>query len=204
MGFYGCQMSPDGSMIVAHAFHGALHLWCRDQDKVREPWSFFCGQYFQFLKLHHCNVINQQIHGLFSEQAEWRPAVVISGHFDAVLDLSWDPEGDFILSVGADQTTRLFTPWRKQDGRQVRGILQGAHSSQLISAFTYQNVSSGRRPGTKSPGRRSTAMTCSAWRRSGGSASYREPTRRSCESSKPLGISWRTLPTSSGLQVKSC
>lgn len=33
LGFYGCQMSPDGSMIVAHAFHGALHLWCKDQDK---------------------------------------------------------------------------------------------------------------------------------------------------------------------------
>lgn len=33
LGFYGCQMSPDGSMIVAHAFHGALHLWCNDQDK---------------------------------------------------------------------------------------------------------------------------------------------------------------------------
>lgn len=33
LGFYGCQMSPDGSMILAHAFHGALHLWCKDQDK---------------------------------------------------------------------------------------------------------------------------------------------------------------------------
>lgn len=33
LGFYGCQMSPDGSMILAHAFHGALHLWCKDQEK---------------------------------------------------------------------------------------------------------------------------------------------------------------------------
>eukprot|EP00064_Thunnus_orientalis_P007824 superscaffoldBa00000890_g7846 len=85
LGFYGCQMSPDGSMIIAHAFHGALHLWCQDQDK----------------------------------EGEWRPGVVISGHFDAVQDLSWDPEGDFILSVGSDQTTRLFTPWRKQDGKKA-------------------------------------------------------------------------------------
>ncbi|KAI3358521.1 hypothetical protein L3Q82_014947, partial [Scortum barcoo] len=84
LGFYGCQMSPDGFMIVAHAFHGALHLWYKDQDK----------------------------------EGEWRPGVVISGHFNAVQDLSWDPEGEFIISVGSDQTTRLFTPWRKQDAKQ--------------------------------------------------------------------------------------
>ncbi|KAK5855175.1 hypothetical protein PBY51_005306 [Eleginops maclovinus] len=84
LGFYGCQMSPDGSMIVAHAFHGALHLWCKDQD----------------------------------EEGQWRPGVVISGHFNAVQDLSWDPEGEFILSVGSDQTTRLLTPWRKLDDKQ--------------------------------------------------------------------------------------
>ncbi|XP_028255399.1 elongator complex protein 2 isoform X2 [Parambassis ranga] len=85
LGFYGCQMSPDGSMIVAHAFHGALHLWCKDQDK----------------------------------ESEWRPGVVISGHFNAVQDLSWDPDGEFIISVGLDQTSRLFTPWRKHNSRQA-------------------------------------------------------------------------------------
>lgn len=57
---------------------------------------------------------------MLCDQGEWRPGVVISGHFDAVQDLSWDPDGEFILSVGSDQTTRLFTPWRKQDGKQVR------------------------------------------------------------------------------------
>ncbi|XP_031709814.1 elongator complex protein 2 isoform X1 [Anarrhichthys ocellatus] len=85
LGFYGCQMSPDGSMIVAHAFHGALHLWCKEKDK----------------------------------EGRWRPGVVISGHFNAVQDLSWDPDGEFILSVGSDQTTRLFTPWRNQDAKKV-------------------------------------------------------------------------------------
>uniref|UniRef100_A0AAX7T7V2 Elongator complex protein 2 n=1 Tax=Astatotilapia calliptera TaxID=8154 RepID=A0AAX7T7V2_ASTCA len=85
LGFYGCQMSADGSMILAHAFHGALHLWCKDLDK----------------------------------EVRWRPGVVISGHFNAVQDLSWDPEGEFILSVGSDQTTRLFTPWRTQESKKV-------------------------------------------------------------------------------------
>ncbi|KAM4631293.1 elongator complex protein 2 [Polymixia lowei] len=85
LGFYGCQMGPDGSMILAQSFHGALHLWRKDQDR----------------------------------EGEWSPGVVISGHFNAVQDLSWDPEGEFILSVGSDQTTRLFTPWMKRDATQT-------------------------------------------------------------------------------------
>uniref|UniRef100_A0A672SDK0 Elongator complex protein 2 n=1 Tax=Sinocyclocheilus grahami TaxID=75366 RepID=A0A672SDK0_SINGR len=80
LGFYGCQMSPDGFMILAHAFHGALHLW-------------------------HCDT--------------WRPSVVISGHFNAVQDLSWDPEGEFIITVGSDQTTRLFTPWTRNGCSEI-------------------------------------------------------------------------------------
>ncbi|KAI7798441.1 elongator complex protein 2 [Triplophysa rosa] len=84
LGFNGCQMSPDGSMILAHAFHGALHLW------------------------HHDN-----------SQGEWRPAVVVSGHFNAVQDLSWDPEGEFIITVGSDQTTRFLTPWKRKECSQV-------------------------------------------------------------------------------------
>ncbi|KAG7254162.1 hypothetical protein CRUP_007735, partial [Coryphaenoides rupestris] len=87
LGFYGCQMAPDGSMIVAHAFHGALHLWSRGPDR----------------------------------EGEWSPAVVMSGHFNAVQDLSWDPEGEYLLSVGSDQTTRLLTPWKqkRKDGTQI-------------------------------------------------------------------------------------
>lgn len=45
LGFSDCQFSPDGSMIIAHAFHGALHLWKQAAvNKVR-----CCG--VGFLKL---------------------------------------------------------------------------------------------------------------------------------------------------------
>nr|KAF6422281.1 elongator acetyltransferase complex subunit 2 [Rousettus aegyptiacus] len=85
LGFYDCQFNEDGSMIIAHAFHGALHLWKQ-------------------------NVANPR---------EWTPEIVISGHFDGVQDLMWDPEGEFIITVGTDQTTRLFAPWKKKDHSQV-------------------------------------------------------------------------------------
>lgn len=115
LGFYGCQMSPDGSMIVAHAFHGALHLWRKDRDKeVSLEGSDRSGE----------DGGGEANSRTLSPQGEWRPGVVVSGHFNAVLDLGWDPEGEFILSVGADQMTRLFTPWRKHDGQRVSGEKQ--------------------------------------------------------------------------------
>ncbi|XP_057878607.1 elongator complex protein 2 isoform X1 [Melospiza georgiana] len=85
LGFFDCQFSPDGSMIIAHAFHGALHLW--KQDTVNKK--------------------------------EWTPEVVISGHFNSVEDVKWDPEGEFVISVGFDQTTRLFAPWKRKEETEV-------------------------------------------------------------------------------------
>ncbi|KAM6148695.1 elongator complex protein 2 [Erethizon dorsatum] len=85
LGFYDCQFNEDGSMIIAHAFHGALHLWKQSTVNPRE----------------------------------WTPEIVISGHFDGVQDLMWDPEGEFIITVGTDQTTRLFAPWKRKDQSQV-------------------------------------------------------------------------------------
>uniref|UniRef100_A0A3Q2Y1I7 Elongator complex protein 2 n=1 Tax=Hippocampus comes TaxID=109280 RepID=A0A3Q2Y1I7_HIPCM len=82
LGFYGCQMSPNACVILAHAFHGALHMWRKD--------------------------------------GEWRPGVALSGHFNAVQDLSWDPEGEFVISVSSDQTTRLFMPWRTEPAGRPR------------------------------------------------------------------------------------
>ncbi|XP_072186030.1 elongator complex protein 2 isoform X1 [Excalfactoria chinensis] len=85
LGFFDCQFSPDGSMIIAHAFHGAFHLW--KQASVNKK--------------------------------EWTPEVVISGHFNSVEDVQWDPEGEFIISVGSDQTTRLFAPWKRKHETEV-------------------------------------------------------------------------------------
>ncbi|XP_019751508.1 elongator complex protein 2 [Hippocampus comes] len=85
LGFYGCQMSPNACVILAHAFHGALHMWRKDAGS-----------------------------------GEWRPGVALSGHFNAVQDLSWDPEGEFVISVSSDQTTRLFMPWRTEPAGRPR------------------------------------------------------------------------------------
>lgn len=44
---------------------------------------------------------------------------MISGHFNSAEDVKWDPEGEFIISVGLDQTTRLFAPWKRKHETEV-------------------------------------------------------------------------------------
>ncbi|XP_019395716.1 PREDICTED: elongator complex protein 2 [Crocodylus porosus] len=85
LGFFDCQFSSDGSMILAHAFHGALHLW------KQTP----------------------------ANKKEWTPEIVISGHYNSVQDLQWDPEGEFIITVSSDQTTRLFAPWKRKHQTEI-------------------------------------------------------------------------------------
>lgn len=49
--------------------------------------------------------------------AAWEQAVAVSGHTRAVTGLAWAPSGDYLLSTGSDQTTRLHARWAAGDGR---------------------------------------------------------------------------------------
>lgn len=41
------------------------------------------------------------------------PSVTFGGHFKEVVDLQWEPDGEFILSASTDQTTRIHCPWNR-------------------------------------------------------------------------------------------
>ncbi|XP_030766678.1 probable elongator complex protein 2 [Sitophilus oryzae] len=63
-------------------------------------------------------IIAYSYHGAFhiwtkNAQDLWDSMVTVGGHFDEVVDLSWDPKGDFLYSVSSDQTARIHAPYQK-------------------------------------------------------------------------------------------
>ncbi|XP_030846506.1 elongator complex protein 2 isoform X2 [Strongylocentrotus purpuratus] len=90
LGLYGCQFSPDGEAILSHGYQGAFHLWTKEAPKAS---------------------------GEGQGPSSWSPSEVVSGHYSGVQDLAWNPDGNFLLSVGLDQTTRLHAVWRR-DGKE--------------------------------------------------------------------------------------
>ncbi|XP_016987168.2 probable elongator complex protein 2 [Drosophila rhopaloa] len=48
----------------------------------------------------------------------WTSNVIVGGHYGEVRDLAWEHEGAYLMSVSADQTTRLHAPWL-QDGHNT-------------------------------------------------------------------------------------
>ncbi|KAL9129852.1 MAG: hypothetical protein Q9217_001807 [Psora testacea] len=49
-------------------------------------------------------------------QDRWEQGIGISGHTKAVTDIAWSKDGDYLLSTGSDQTTRLYAEWKRQAG----------------------------------------------------------------------------------------
>jgi len=56
----------------------------------------------------------------------------VGGHFGEVMDLQWEPGGQFLFSVSTDQTTRIHAPWVRDDHQEV--------SEQLCSSHVKRNL----------------------------------------------------------------
>lgn len=103
LGFFGARMAPSRRSLLGHGYHGSFHLWQLDEID---------GD------------------GGDGPPAGWRPVVMAAGgHFGEVRDVAWDPSGSYVLSVSADQTTRVHAPlgersavvWHELARPQVHG-----------------------------------------------------------------------------------
>ncbi|KAI9098667.1 WD40-repeat-containing domain protein [Phlyctochytrium arcticum] len=81
--------------------------------------GFYGGQFSADGKHIVANGYNGAIHVWKQGQSDtdWAPAVGVSGHYKAVEDLRWDPQGQTLLSASLDQTSRLFSEWKRRDVR---------------------------------------------------------------------------------------
>ena len=92
LGYFGGSFSPDGTSIVAHGFTGALHLW--DQRQGGTPHGA----------------------GSSSSSGSWVPRHAQGGHFAPVASCCWSMDGGCLLTVGEDQTARIFPQVKSASG----------------------------------------------------------------------------------------
>jgi len=59
-----------------------------------------------------------RVWGYKSDEDRWLQQVGITGHVREVKDVAWSKDGNYLLSTGSDQTTRLYAEW-KRDGTQT-------------------------------------------------------------------------------------
>ena len=52
----------------------------------------------------------------WQERGSWVGTPMPGGHFGSVVDLSWAPSGDYLLSASTDQSVRVWTEWRESEG----------------------------------------------------------------------------------------
>jgi elongator complex protein 2 len=70
----------------------------------------------------------------------WRPGVMIGGHQGPVADLSWSPGGEFLLSVGADQTTRCHACCTGRGGAWHEVARPQVHGYDMTCVATLPNL----------------------------------------------------------------
>lgn len=123
---------PDMSNLISTSMDNTLMIWTFKEDQSAWVPSNVIGEIggdgllsaavlpakeerMDILALNFCGRIERWMHHpdpphIFS------PAVSVNGHCGAVTDLSWSPDGELLLSVSLDQTTRVLAVADEDDG----------------------------------------------------------------------------------------
>jgi elongator complex protein 2 len=106
LGMYGAILLSDANTVVAHGFHGALHIWINSSSTQHDRSTYplkVLDSVFDFGRRG-----KQQLTSWMSHQAP-------GGHFRSVTSLSWAPNGHYLLSASDDSTSRIWGPVKPFD-----------------------------------------------------------------------------------------
>lgn len=116
--------SMDRTMII-WAYDNDLGMWI-EKVRVGEVGGNTLGFYGGKFKKDGKSIIGHGFQGslhIWNQNAEneklWEPAVCNSGHFREVKDIAWEANGEYLMSVSMDQTTRLHSYWKQSDDDKV-------------------------------------------------------------------------------------
>lgn len=75
--------------------------------------------------------------GTSSEGQElWTPQTGLTGHIKSVTDITWSPNGDYVLTTSLDKTTRLFAPYK---GSWYELSRPQIHGYEMMCIFSLTN-----------------------------------------------------------------
>jgi elongator complex protein 2 len=115
LGYFGSCFSPDGEKILAHGFTGALHLWQLSAKCGHAGEGSRTGQDKDGESVNAGSVGDRSVDNGREEGSSgllvgaWEPRHAAGGHFGGVVGCCWAADGSCLLSVGRDQTARIFT-----------------------------------------------------------------------------------------------
>jgi elongator complex protein 2 len=126
--------------LLSSSMDKTLIIWMFDEDsgvwsekiRVGEVGGNTLGFYGGKFSPNGNSIIGHGFQGSFhiwtkSKEDEnlWLPGIIIGGHFSEVRDLSWEPEGQFLYTLSADQTTRIHAPWQRENKKIVSFKFEG-------------------------------------------------------------------------------
>lgn len=133
---YSAAWHPCGQKLLTASIDKTMILWEIDPEtnlwlenmRVGEVGGNTLGFYGGMFSPEGSSILGHSYHGAFhiwncdEKSLFWTPSVTVGGHFGEVLDLGWEPNGAFIVSLSADQTTRIHAPWVQNNSSNVRFI----------------------------------------------------------------------------------
>ena len=104
LGFYGGLCNQSGTAVLAHGYHGSLHLWRRASAEAAAASASAAATGAGTGGEGESEDVQDM-------SGHWEPALAAAGHYAPVMDATWGTNSEYLVTASSDQTCRIFAPW---------------------------------------------------------------------------------------------